>query len=256
MPVLLVRNADKEKKAEREAGDLRKDVMRVENIRRGGLVSQIATAERNLTSGGIRVPMEALGNVMDHAIYTAQNKGMSEGVGQIFSGDNWKGSFSNWKYAFSRPDVAKGYTDLILEQPELAKQFDAMFNNINEIQKLTGRGSGTKVDNMLSLAEDVVDTLNTPNRWQEYLIRRGQFFGELERLTKREYNIDLIDAINDGKLKDIKTQGQGSVMSVETWFKNHFDKEDWHCFHGDIRRGQNGKIEINYEEFGEEVDKN
>ena len=61
---------------------------------------------------------------------------------------------------------------------------------------------------------------------------------------------------NDGKLKDIKTQGQGSVMSVETWFKNHFDKEDWHCFHGDIRRGQNGKIEINYEEFGEEVDKN
>ncbi len=197
-----VRNADKEKKA-REAGDLRKGVMRVENIRRGGLVSQIATAARNLTSGGIRVPMEALGNVMDHAIYTAQNKGMSEGVGQIFSGDNWKGSFSNWKYAFSRPDVAKGYTDLILEQPELAKQFDAMFNNINEIQKLTGRGSGTKVDNMLSLAEDVVDTLNTPNRWQEYLIRRGQFFGELERLTKREYNIDLIDALNDGKLKDL-----------------------------------------------------
>ena len=198
-----VRNADKDKKAAREAGDFRKGVMRVENIRRGGLVSQIATASRNLTSGGIRVPMEALGNVMDHAIYTAQNKGMSEGVGQIFSGDNWKGSFSNWKYAFSRPDVAKGYTDLILEQPELAKQFDAMFNNINEIQKLTGRGSGTKVDNMLSLAEDVVDTLNTPNRWQEYLIRRGQFFGELERLTKREYNIDLIEALNDGKLKDL-----------------------------------------------------
>ncbi len=198
-----VRNADKDKKAAREAGDFRKGVMRVENVRRGGLVSQIATAARNLTSGGIRVPMEALGNVMDHAIYTAQNKGMSEGVGQIFSGDNWKGSFSNWKYAFSRPDVAKGYTDLILEQPELAKQFDAMFNNINEIQKLTGRGSGTKVDNMLSLAEDVVDTLNTPNRWQEYLIRRGQFFGELERLTKREYNIDLIEALNDGKLKDL-----------------------------------------------------
>ena len=198
-----VRNADKDKRKAREAGDFRKGVMRVENIRRGGLVSQIATASRNLTSGGIRVPMEALGNVMDHAIYTAQNKGMSEGVGQIFSGDNWKGSFSNWKYAFSRPDVAKGYTDLILEQPELAKQFDAMFNNINEIQKLTGRGSGTKVDNMLSLAEDVVDTLNTPNRWQEYLIRRGQFFGELERLTKREYNIDLIEALNDGKLKDL-----------------------------------------------------
>mgnify|MGYP003109512348 CR=1 FL=1 len=198
-----VRNMDKEKRKAREAGDFRKGVMRLENVRRGGLVSQIATAARNLSSGAIRVPMEGLGNVMDHAIYTAQNKGVSEGVAQIFSGENWSGSFSNWKYAFSRPDVAKGYTDLILEQPELAKQFDTMFNNINEIQRLTGRGTGTKFDNVMSLAEDVVDTLNTPNRWQEYLIRRGQFFGELERLTKREYNLDLLDALNEGKLKDL-----------------------------------------------------
>ena len=198
-----VRRADKEKRKAREAGDFRKGVMRVENIRRGGLVSQIATASRNLTSGAIRVPMEALGNVMDSAIYTAQNKGVTKGVAELFSGENWSGSFSNWKYAFSRPDVAKGYTDLIFEQPELAKQFDAMFNNINEIQRLTGRGSGTKIDNMLSLAEDVVDTLNTPNRWQEFLIRRGQFFGELERLTKREYGLDLLDTLNEGKLKDL-----------------------------------------------------
>ena len=198
-----VRRADKEKRKAREAGDFRKGVMRVENARRGGLVSQIATAARNLTSGAIRVPMEALGNVMDHAIYTAQNDGLVSGVEEIFSGSNWSGSFSNWKYAFSRPDLAKGYTDLILEQPELAKQFDAMFNNINEIQKLTGRGSGTKFDKVMTVAEDVVDTLNTPNRWQEFLIRRGQFFGELERLTKREYDIDLLDTLNRGQLKDL-----------------------------------------------------
>mgnify|MGYP003134250134 CR=1 FL=1 len=198
-----IRNSDIEKRKAREAGDFRRGVMRVENARRGGLVSQIATAARNLSSGAIRVPMEGLGNVMDTAIYTAQNKGVSKGVGEIFSGENWKGSFSNWKYAFARPDVAKGYTDLILERPELAKQFDTMFNNINEIQKLTGRGTGTKFDKVMSVAEDVVDTLNTPNRWQEFLIRRGQFFGELERLTKREYNADLLDMLNEGKLKDL-----------------------------------------------------
>lgn len=195
--------ADKAAAKVREAGDLRRGVMRIENIRRGGLVSQIATAARNLTSGAIRAPMESLGNVMDTAIYTAQNKGTVAGIGSLLSRDNWSGSFSNMKYMFSRPDVAKGYSDLILERPELAKQFDAMYNNINEIQKLTGRGSGSRLDTVLSEMEDVVDVLNTPNRWQEFLIRRGQFFGELERLTKRHYGIDLIDALNEGKLKDL-----------------------------------------------------
>ena len=203
-------DADEAAKKAREAGDFRKGVMRIENIRRGGLVSQVATAARNLTSGGIRAPMEGLANVMDNAIYAGTRDGtgtfgfnLEDAAAEIFSGENWRGSFSNMKYMFSRPDVAKGYSDLILERPELAKQFDAMYNNINEIQKLTGRGSGTGLDKVLSGMEDVVDTLNTPNRWQEYLIRRGQFFGELERLTKREYDIDLIDALNEGKLQDL-----------------------------------------------------
>jgi hypothetical protein len=216
-----VADADEAAKKAREAGDFRKGVMRVENIRRGLLVSQIATAARNLTSGVIRAPMEGLGNVMDSAIYAAQKKGPVSGALELFSGDNWSGSFSNMKYMFSRPDVAKGYTDLILGAPELSKQFDNMFNNINEIQKLTGRGTGTKLDKVMSGMEDVVDVLNTPNRWQEYLIRRGQFFGELERLVKREYDVDLIDTLNEGKLQDllndastIRPEGSPSFVSL------------------------------------------
>jgi len=216
-----VADADDAAKKAREAGDFRKGVMRVENIRRGLLVSQIATAARNLTSGAIRAPMEGLGNVMDSAIYAAQKKGPVSGALELFSGDNWSGSFSNLKYMFSRPDVAKGYTDLILGAPELTKQFDNMFNNINEIQKLTGRGTGTKLDKVMSGMEDVVDVLNTPNRWQEYLIRRGQFFGELERLVKREYDVDLIDTLNEGKLQDllndastIRPEGSPSFVSL------------------------------------------
>lgn len=216
-----VADADDAAKKAREAGDFRKGVMRVENIRRGLLVSQIATAARNLTSGAIRAPMEGLGNVMDSAIYAAQKKGPVSGALELFSGDNWSGSFSNLKYVFSRPDVAKGYTDLILGAPELSKQFDNMFNNINEIQKLTGRGTGTKLDKVMSGMEDVVDVLNTPNRWQEYLIRRGQFFGELERLVKREYDVDLIDTLNEGKLQDllndastIRPEGSPSFVSL------------------------------------------
>jgi hypothetical protein len=198
-----VADADAVKADSNNAGVIRKTIMRVENVRRGGLVSQIATASRNLTSAGIRTPMEALGNVMDNSIYAAQNKGVVSGASELFSGKNWKDSFAGMKYVFSRPDVAEGYTDLILESPELGKQFDRMFNNINEIQKLTGRGTGTKVDTVLSELEDAVDTLNTPNRWQEYLVRRGVFFGEMERLVSREYGIDLIDTLNEGKLQKL-----------------------------------------------------
>lgn len=198
-----VADADAAKRAARDANTFRQFVMRVENIRRGGLVSQIATASRNLMSAGVRAPLESLGNVMDDAIYHASDAGIMAGGKRLFARENWQGSFANMGYMFSRPDVAQGYGDLILEQPSMAKQFDSMYNNINEIQKLTGRGTGSVVDNILSETEDVVSFLNTPNRWQEYLIRRGQYFGELERLVRREYDIDLIDTLNAGKLNDL-----------------------------------------------------
>ena len=188
-------------------GDWRHRIMRVENIRRGGLVSQIATASRNLQSGAIRLPMESLGNVMDQAIYNMQYG--TEGdklfrmVDTVFSGKVWRDSFRGMKYVFSRPDVAKDYTDLIMRSPELAKQNSTLLNNLNEIQKLSGRGKGGLEDKILSALEDGVDFLNTPNRWQEHLMRRGIFFSELQRLSKREFGIDLIDELQKGNLKGL-----------------------------------------------------
>ena len=217
----------KQKELLEQQGSIRNGVMRVENVRRGLLVSQIATAARNLTSGGVRAPLEGLGNVMDNALYEfsqpiGKGTGGFLGAGkQLVSGENWKDSFRHMKYMFDRPDVAKAYTDLVLEQPQLESQYNRMFNNLNEIQELTGRGKGGAVDNVLSGLEDVTDVLNTPNRWQEYLIRRGAFFGELERLTKREYKIDLIDALQDGKLNDllndassVKPEGARSFINI------------------------------------------
>ena len=240
-------------------GNIRNNIMRLEGIRRGGLVSQLATAARNLQSAGIRSPMDSLGNVMDTALY---NMGEAKGVGSkaaagaksLISKENWKDSFANMKYMFgpeSRLD-AKDYVDFILDRPELAKQFDLMFNQLNELQAATGRGTArqTQIDNFIKAAkqraketktkfdakkvkkeaeeaadkglfggkfntlgkgtdtvlselEDGVSVLNSANRWQEYLVRRGAFLGELERLVKREYKIDLIDTLNDGKIKDL-----------------------------------------------------
>jgi hypothetical protein len=197
--------AAKEKATKEASGAVRKTVMRIENIRRGGLVSQIATAARNLQSGAIRAPMEGLGNVMDNALYMLDEKGYKAAASELVSFSNWGDSFRHMKYMFgpeTRLDVEE-YVDFILKQPELGDQADLLFNNINEIQRLTGRGEGGKLDAVLSELEDAVDVLNTPNRWQEHLIRRGAFLGELERLTKREYGIDLIDTINKGQLRDL-----------------------------------------------------
>ena len=195
--------AAKENAAKNAAGDIRKTVMRIENVRRGGLVSQVATASRNLTSGAIRAPMESLGNVMDESLYRLSTGNKTGAIGAIFDGDVWTDSFRQMKYMFRNPIEAKRYTDILLKRPELGDQFDRMFNNINEIQALTGRGKGGAVDTVLSALEDGVDILNTPNRMQEYLIRRGAFFGELERLSRREWDIDLIDALNQGKVRDL-----------------------------------------------------
>jgi len=187
------------------AGAIRKTIMRVENIRRGGLVSQLATAARNLQSAAIRAPLEGFGNVMDNALYQLSEEGVGAGLKELGSFSNWKDSFRHMKYMFgpeTRLDV-KDYVDFLMEQPELAGQADLLFNNINEIQKLTGRGEGGAIDTTLTVLEDAVDVLNTPNRWQEHLIRRGAFLAELERLTKREYGIDLIDAINKGQIRDL-----------------------------------------------------
>ena len=197
---------------------------RIENIRRGGMVSQIATAARNLTSAGGRMPIEALQSVAETAMYNLEHGGFRKGLGTFKSSDAWRGAFKPMYYAFRNPREAKEYVDLILNKPELAPTFNRLFGNLNEIQMLTGRGQATTrtgrvVDNVLSVGEDFVGDLNVFNRLQEFTIRRGVFFGQLENLVKREWGIDLIGALNEGKLTgmlngSLKPEGKRSFYEL------------------------------------------
>ena len=91
-----------QQKATIEAQDgIRNFIQRVENIRRGGLVSQIATAARNLTSSTIRAPLESLGNVIDSTLYQ---------VG--------KGNYL---------EAVKGVSPLRVKMPDVAKIGDKSF---------------------------------------------------------------------------------------------------------------------------------
>ena len=197
-------DAVKNKALEKRQNGFMRTFRRLENIRRGGMVSMIKTAARNLQSAAIRAPMEAFENIMDNTIYALQNDGVIAGGKALLDlRGGWKGSLSHLKYMYRNPALAKQLTEHILDRPEFANQYTNLFDNVNEYQKATGRGEGGALDTVLSKVEDVVTFANTPNRIQEYLVRRGAFMGEMERLVQREYGIDFLEALKDGKLRDL-----------------------------------------------------
>ncbi len=221
--------------AEAAAEGLRKfwqtSVLRPEGIRRGLMVSSLATAARNLTSAGIRAPMESLGNVMDTALLTYSQKSAQEGggagikaafnsVNPLVKDGTYINSFRNLRYIFADQGTAEQFTDYILNRPEFAKQFSRMFDSIGELQQAAGRGQATSTigkgaDAILSRGEDIVQALNAPNRWQDHMIRRATFYSELQRITKNEWGIDLQDALDQGKIKQIMNDNVGEGLRPE-----------------------------------------
>ena len=196
-------------KKEREARDsldgaLENAWKRLENIRRGGLVTQIATAARNFESVFIRSPAEALNSIMETALYKLEHK---EFRGMVKPSE-YRGALRPLEHILGDPVAARDWVQLILSQKQLEPVHKQLFTNLNEIQELTGRGKATTlkgkaVDKVLSTGEDIVSVMNFANRWQEHMVREGYFLGQLENLTKREWGIDLLPALQEGKLVDL-----------------------------------------------------
>lgn len=195
-------------------------VLRTENIRRGLMVSSLATAMRNYQSALIRAPMESLSDVMDTAILTYGNSRHAgdsrakalvkfhNSVNPLVRDGTWSGSLNNLRYMFYDQGRAEEFTDYILDRPELAEQFERMFNSIGEIQKATGRGQATSkmghaIDKVMSRAEDFAWAVNAPNRWQEHMIRRATFMAELERQVKVKWGGDLQTIIKEGRIQEL-----------------------------------------------------
>ncbi len=191
---------------------------RLENIRRGSMTSMLKTAMRNFQSAGIRAPLEALENVMDTTMLAMSKEfaskpdrlllhrtfsSIGKGGQTLVSPSQWSGSLAALKRIYMTPAMSKDLTDIILENPKFAEQYTALFDNVNEYRKRTGAGSGGVGDKLLGAGESVVDVLSIPNRIQEYVIRRGVFTGELERLLKRDWGINMMDALEKGNLPDM-----------------------------------------------------
>ena len=196
----------KTKKMLEAMSDADVNIRRLESVRLGFVVSKVATAMRNLQSAFIRAPLEGLSNVFDEALYQVSTNGYIAGGKSLYSKENWKDSFTPLTYIFSRPDRVEGMAKLILSNKNYADQFDLMYNQLNEIQnyaKKKGYNPNPHMDNVLTELEDLTRVLNTPNRWQEMLVRNAAFLGKLEVLVKREYGIDLIDTMQAGKFRDL-----------------------------------------------------
>jgi len=216
----------KQKALLKEQDRIRSTFMRIENVRRGMMVSQVATAARNLQSGVVRAPLEALGKVMDDALYNFGEGGFSGFGRTIFTGDTWRGAFRHTDTMFRNTKAASQYTRFFLEQPELVDRLDTFYNQMADMQINMGRGQATSkagkaVDFVVSKGEDFSNILNTPNRWQEFMLRNSMFLSDMERLVKREWNVDLISEINSGNIRDImsdsgkfKPEGARSIIDI------------------------------------------
>lgn len=183
--------------------------LRTTELGKGLLVAPLGVAMRNLYSGIIRSPVESLNSVMSNAIMEFSRNGFKAGVKSFNPRSDrsiWRGSLGNINYLFNDIREAKHFSEYILKNnPD---HWDQMYNRLNEIQLRLGRGEGRTAfgrvwDTFMSDLEDFSLALNTPNRIQEIGIRNSTFWAELQRLTKREWDIDLKTELDNGKLLDI-----------------------------------------------------
>ena len=187
----------------------KKAFQRTVDVGRGALVSMFATMVRNVESTLIRAPLESLSNIPNTLLYNITEEGLRKrNFKYLVTPNNWRGQLRNSTYLFDNLDV-RDYVDYILKDPQFRDKFDVLFTQISEIKKLKGPDRSTLpivqryADTLIQGGEDLVDTLNTFNRWQDHLTRSAYFLSSLETLVKRNYNgLDLIEELNKGRIKE------------------------------------------------------
>lgn len=202
-----------------------KNIKRVENIGLGALTGTLATAMRNLDSYIIRAPQEGLVRAMEAAvIMAAKRKAARKEADKIgppkapvkMTDDEMavaatRSPFATDLEAISNvfnvtngnPKQMQELVDYLFQNDSLERFYKKLYGNLDELGIAMGRGEGKFLDKQLSGLEDLVQVLNAPNRWQEFHIRNGTFIGELQSQLQREWGIDFIKAINNGRIKDI-----------------------------------------------------
>jgi hypothetical protein len=166
---------------------------RADNIRRGLLVTQLATSVRNFTSQIGRLGIDVL------------DQGLQGGLQRIFGFEQTAHAADSMAALMdslspSRAAETKRKVDALLEG--LPREQDRLFNNYASDITRAAKNQGVtgKIDSAFQGAERAVELLNTVNRFQEYIVRRAVFQAELDaRLRRRGTSIE--EAIKNPDVK-------------------------------------------------------
>jgi len=164
---------------------------KVDNIRKGLMVSQVATAMRNVETQGLRVMMEipekATEAVLQKMFRTKDTVKWSDGLEEVM------GLFHrNKKFA----------DEALANYP---KEYSRMFGTFSsDVSTIAGKG--------WSYANKGVEVLNVLNRGQEFMIRRAVMMGELNAVARNK-GLDLAKMMKEGaSLSDILSAKEAEAL--------------------------------------------
>ena len=208
---------------------------RLENIRRGMLVSQIATAMRNGMTQGANLSMGMIQEGFEHAIkFTFDRMGMAkqaEAIHPIRAMETFlnvvgrlgkrEGGGFEWQQGelgarlSSRDSEGTEFVDNLLSI--FPKQRDLLTSSFNADIIASGIADGA-----LKRFEDLALMLNTFNRFQEDVWRRATFKAEIGRQVKK-YGVVLEDGSIYRDIDELEADGLLGHIP-QTYMKNSVDK--------------------------------
>jgi len=208
-------------------------IKRLDNIRRGLLVTRIATAVRNYASQTARITVDSLQNVLDFGMQQAikpfvkPDQFVKNQRSPLTSLDQLVTNFKQW-----RP---KNYKKVKEETNKILDQFPSESNRLflrysSDIVTATGgKGKNSKVNKFLDKAQEGVDFLNFFNKTQEYITRRAVVMSRLNELIKANpkyyNNKNLRQILKDGEQSKIRMSDVANAVdkALEVTFAKEFN---------------------------------
>ena len=165
----------------------------LDNVRRGLLVSQIATSMRNFTAQIGRVGVHTLVKGMDNALNATFNP-LRKLFGAEAAPVDHTNTFGLLLNLTKNTKFAKDATEFTTKY--FVNEKDRLFNRYaSDVAVASDKG-------VMKGAQKVVDGLNIVNRMQEFYYRRGMFASSLEE-TLRKKGVSLKEAVENNDISKI-----------------------------------------------------
>ena len=205
---------------------------RLDNIRRGLLVTRIATAVRNYASQTARITIDSLQNIIDFGMqqlikpFVKPDQFVKNQVSPLTSLNQLVTNFKQWKP--SEFKKVKEQTNKILDQFPTEKN-RLFLRYASDIVVSGKQGVNSKVNKFFDKAQAGVDFLNFFNKTQEFITRRAVVMSRLDELIRAnpEYynNKTLQQILKDSEHSKIRMSDIANAVdkALEVTFAKEFN---------------------------------